>query len=66
MQEIIKDIFKLNRCGIRGDENNRCLFAAMELNIQMHQLEAFKLDINLEYQRAGFGVNFPIPHLSSI
>jgi hypothetical protein len=28
---------------MRGDENNRWLFAAMGLAIQMHQLKAFKL-----------------------
>ena len=43
MQGMVKDIFELNRCWMRGDENNRWLFAAMGLAIQMHQLEAFKL-----------------------
>ncbi|MDH4012292.1 MAG: hypothetical protein OEU55_16335, partial [Desulfobacterales bacterium] len=43
MQGMVKDIFELNRCWMRGDENNRWLFAAMGLTIQMHQLEAFKL-----------------------
>ena len=43
MQGLVKDIFELNRCWMRGDENNRWLFAAMGLTIQMHQLEAFKL-----------------------
>ena len=42
MQGLAKDIFELNRCWMRGDENNRWLFAAMGLTIQMHQLEAFK------------------------
>jgi hypothetical protein len=27
---------------MRGDENNRWLFATMGLTIQMHQLDAFK------------------------
>jgi hypothetical protein len=36
-------ICKLNRCWILGDENSRRLFAAVDLTIQMHQLEAFKL-----------------------
>jgi len=40
---IVKDIFDLERCWMRGDENNRWLFAAMGLAIQMHQLKAFKL-----------------------
>jgi len=43
MQGLVKDIFELNRCWMRGDENNRWLFAAMDLTIQMHQLEAIKL-----------------------
>jgi hypothetical protein len=43
MQGIVKDIFDLDRCWMRGDENNRWLFAAMGLAIQMHQLQAFKL-----------------------
>jgi hypothetical protein len=43
MQGIVKDIFDLERCWMRGDENNRWLFAAMGLAIQMHQLQAFKL-----------------------
>jgi len=43
MQEMVKDIFELNRCWMRGNENNRWLFAAMGLTIQMHQLEAFKI-----------------------
>ena len=42
MQGLVKDIFELDRCWMRGDENNRWLFAAMGLTIQMHQLEAFK------------------------
>jgi UTP-glucose-1-phosphate uridylyltransferase len=42
MQGLAKDIFDLNRCWMRGNENNRWLFAAMGLTIQMHQFEAFK------------------------
>jgi hypothetical protein len=42
MQGLVKDIFELNRCWMRGNDNNRWLFAAMGLTIQMHQLEAFK------------------------
>jgi hypothetical protein len=42
MQGLVKDIFELDRCWMRGDDNNRWLFAAMGLTIQMHQLEAFK------------------------
>jgi hypothetical protein len=36
MQGIVKDIFDLNRCSMRGEQNNRWLFAAMGLTIQMH------------------------------
>jgi hypothetical protein len=42
MQGLVKDIFELDRCWMRGDENNRWLFAAMGLAVQMHQLQAFK------------------------
>ena len=42
MQGLVKDIFELDPCWMRGDENNRWLFAALGLTIQMHQLEAFK------------------------
>ena len=42
MQGLVKDIFELDRCWMRGDDNNRWLFAAMGLTIQMHQLQAFK------------------------
>jgi hypothetical protein len=41
-QGLVKDIFELDRCWMRGDANNRWLFAAMGLTIQMHQLQAFK------------------------
>jgi hypothetical protein len=40
MQGIVKDIFDLNRCWMRGNNNNRWLFAAMGLAVQMHQLIA--------------------------
>jgi hypothetical protein len=39
---IVKDIFKLNHCWMRDEQNNRWLFAAMGLTIQMHQLNVFK------------------------
>ena len=42
MQGLVKDIFELDRCWMRGDQNNRWLFAAMGLTVQMHQLQAFK------------------------
>ena len=42
MQGLVKNIFDLNRCRMRGDENNRWIFAAMGLTIQMHQFKAYK------------------------
>ena len=43
MQGLVKEIFEIDRCWMRGNENNRWIFAAMGLMIQMHQLEAYKL-----------------------
>jgi hypothetical protein len=34
--------FDIDHCWMRGDSNNRWLFAAMGLTIQMHQFEAYK------------------------
>src|SRR3989338_518875 len=42
MQGIVKDIFDLDRCWMRGNQNNRWLFAAMGIAIQMHQLQAYQ------------------------
>ena len=42
MQGLVKDIFELDRCWMRGSRNNRWLFAAMGLTVQMHQLSAYK------------------------
>ncbi len=42
MQGLVKDIFDLDRCWMRGNKNNRWLFAAMGLCIQMHQLQAYR------------------------
>ena len=41
MQGLVKEIFDLDRCWMRGAENNRWLFVAMGLTIQMHQLKAY-------------------------
>ena len=41
MQGLVKEIFDLDRCWMRSNDNNRWLFAAMGLTIQMHQLKAF-------------------------
>ena len=42
MQGLVKDIFELDRCWMRGSRSNRWLFAAMGLAVQMHQLSAYK------------------------
>jgi len=42
MQGLVKDIFDLDRCWMRGNNSNRWVFAAMGLTIQMHQLSAYK------------------------
>ena len=42
MQGLVKEIFDLDRCWMRGNENNRWLFAAMGLTVQMHQLRALR------------------------
>jgi len=42
MQGVIKDIFELERCWMRGNANNRWLFAAMGVAVQIVQLEKAK------------------------
>ena len=37
LQGLVKDIFELERCWMRGNENNRWLFAAMGVVVQRHQ-----------------------------
>ena len=51
---------------MRGDENNRWLFAAMGLTTQMHQLEAFKPGKSTWNIRAGFGINSLTPQIFNI
>jgi hypothetical protein len=41
LQGLVKDIFELERCWMRGNENNRWLFAAMGMVVQMHQYRAW-------------------------
>jgi hypothetical protein len=41
-QGLIKNIFELERCWMRGNENNRWLFAAMGVAVQMHQFRAWE------------------------
>jgi len=42
MQGLMDDIFELERCWMRGDINNRWLFGAMGIAVQMAQLKAYK------------------------
>lgn len=42
MQGLMADIFELDRCWMRGDANNRWLFAAMGTAVQIAQLRAFE------------------------
>jgi hypothetical protein len=42
MQGLVKDIFALERCWMRGHRNNRWLFAAMGVTVQLHQARALK------------------------
>jgi hypothetical protein len=42
MQGLVKDIFDLDRCWMRGNKSNRWLFAAMGVTVQMHQLIAYQ------------------------
>lgn len=42
MQGLVKDIFELNRYWMRGNANNRWLFAAMGITVQMHQRDAVR------------------------
>lgn len=40
MQGLVKELFELDRCWMRGDESNRWLFAAMGVAVQMAQWRA--------------------------
>lgn len=42
MQGLIKELFELDRCWMRGDVNNRWLFAAMGVAVQMAQRKALR------------------------
>jgi hypothetical protein len=42
MQGLLKDIFELERCWMRGNANNRWLFAAMGVAVPMHQNRAWQ------------------------
>jgi hypothetical protein len=40
MPGVVKDIFALERCWMRGHWNNRWLFAAMRVAVQLHRAKA--------------------------
>jgi Transposase DDE domain len=42
MQGLVKEIFDLHTCWMRGDANNRWLFAAMGIAVQIAQLHAYR------------------------
>lgn len=42
MQGLMNDTFDLDRCWMRGNKNNRWLFAAMGVAVQMAQLQAYR------------------------
>jgi len=42
MQGLVKEIFDLNKCWMRGNEDNRWLFATMGVVVQMHQYNAWQ------------------------
>ena len=42
MQGLVKEIFDLDRCWMKGNDSNRWLLAAMGLTVQMHQLRAYQ------------------------
>ena len=41
-QGLVKEVFDLDRCWMRGDENNRWVFAAMGVVVQLHQYRAWQ------------------------
>jgi len=41
MQGLVKELFELEKCWMRGDESNRWLFAAMGIAVQMAQRLAY-------------------------
>ncbi len=41
MQGLVKELFELEKCSMRGDESNRWIFAAMGIAVQIAQLSAY-------------------------
>jgi hypothetical protein len=57
MHGLVKELFDLETCWMRGDESNRCLFAAMGVAVQIAQRRAYRRGtLNLEHQRGGLRV----------
>lgn len=46
MQGLMANIFDLDRCWMRGNDNNRWAFAAMGVAVQMAQLKAYRLGLS--------------------
>lgn len=46
MQGLIKQLFDLDRCWMRGDQNNRWVFAAMGVCIHMAQRQAARRSLS--------------------
>lgn len=42
MQGLVKELFELDRCWMRGDASNRWLFAAMGVAVQIAQIKALR------------------------
>jgi hypothetical protein len=62
MQGLIKNIFSLDTCLMRGNQNNRWLFAAMGLAVQMHQLKAWRKGLSTwKIKKQVLGVKTPLP-----
>ena len=60
MQGLLKDIFELERCWMRGNANNRWLFAAMGVAVQMHQYRAWQSEpLTVGHQTGGRGWKGP-------
>ncbi len=43
VQGLMADMFSLDKCWMRGEKNNRWIFAAMGITVQMAQLDAWKM-----------------------
>jgi hypothetical protein len=46
MQSLLKNIFDLDHCWMRGNDSNRWLFAAMGVAVQIAQLQAYQCNLS--------------------